>query len=95
MKKRIFALLMVAVLLLGALAACGKKGPITQDKAKEIAFEQAGLNQKDVTDAHVHIVTENGIPCYSIHISSVKGDFSYVIAASDGAVISGGEGSGH
>lgn len=95
MKRRIFALLMICVMLVGVLAACGKKGPITQEQAQKIALEQAGLKEKDVTDVHTHIVDENGIPCYNIHISSANGEYSYMINASDGTVLSGGEGSGH
>ena len=95
MKKRFIAIFMVLVVLVGMLAACGKKGPVTQAEAQKIALDHAGLKQSDVTDAHVHIIEEQGIPCYSIHISSTKGDYSYVINASDGTIISGGEGSGH
>ncbi len=95
MKRRIFALLAIAVVLLSLLSACGKKGPLTQEEAQKIALEQAGLKETDVTDVHVHITSDNGIPCYSVHISSASGDYSYVIAATDGTVISGGEGSGH
>lgn len=95
MKKRIFSLFMICVMLVGIFAACGKKGPITQEEAQKIAITQANLNEKDVTDIHVHIISDNGIPCYSVHISSANGDYSYVINASDGTVLSGGEGSGH
>ena len=87
MKKRIFALLAIAVMLLGLLTACGKKGPVTQEEAQKIAMEHAGLTKKDVSDVHVHITNDNGIPCYSIHITTEEGDFSVVINASTGEVI--------
>ena len=88
MKKRILALLIISVLLLVTLAACGKKGPVTQEQAQKIALEHAGLTTKDVSDVHTHIVDENGIPCYSIHITTDDGDFSVVINATTGEVIS-------
>ena len=87
MKKRMFSLFMVAVVLLGLLAACGEKGPVTQEKAQKIALEHAGLTTKDISDVHTHIVDENGIPCYSIHITTDDGDFSVVINATTGEVI--------
>ena len=96
MKKRIITVLVLCALLLGIFTACSN-GPdvLTGEEAQAIALEQAGLKKDQVTDIHTHIVTENGIPCYSIHISSEAGDYAYVIAAADGTVISGGEGSGH
>ena len=88
MKKRIFAILMVCVMLLGLLTACGKKEPVTQEQAQKIALEHAGLKEKDVADVHTHIVEENGIPCYSIHITANDGqEQSIVINASTGEVI--------
>lgn len=87
MKKRVFAILTVAVILLGLLTACGKKGPVTGDEAQKIALEHAKLNEKDVTDVHTHIIDQNGIPCYSIHITTAAGDFSVIINASTGEVM--------
>lgn len=87
MRKRIIALFLIAIVLLGLLAACGKKGPVTQEQAQKIALEHAGLTTKDISDVHTHIVDQNGIPCYSIHITTDDGDFSVVINATTGEVI--------
>ena len=97
MKKRILITLLVATTLLSLLAGCGSKKSdvLTAEQAQAIALEQAGLTKDQAGDVHTHIVTENDIPCFSVHISSSAGDYSYVISATDGTVISGGEGSGH
>lgn len=87
MKKRFFAIFMILVILAGMLAACGKKGPVTQAEAQKIALDHAGLKTSDVSDVHVHIVEEQGIPCYSIHITTADGELSVVINASTGEVI--------
>lgn len=87
MKKRLFAFIMLAVLLLGMLTACGKKSPVTGDEAQKIALEYAGLKEKDVADVHTHIIDQNGIPCYSIHITTADGEVSVIINASTGEVI--------
>ena len=87
MKKRIFAILTIVLILVGLLAGCGKKGPVTQQEAQKIALDHAGLKASDVSDVHVHIVEEQGIPCYSIHITTDSGDFSVVINASTGEVM--------
>ena len=96
MKKRIMAVLVLVALLLGVFTACGNKTKVlTSEDAQAVAMEQAGLTKDQITDMHTHIVTDNGIPCYNVHITSENGSYVYLIAAADGTVISGGEGSGH
>lgn len=87
MKRKIFAVAALCVLLLGMLCACGKSEAITAEKAQKIALEDAGLKQKDVSDVHSHVVTENNIPCYSIHISADEGEYSYLIHAGTGEIL--------
>lgn len=87
MKKRIISILMVVVILVGVLAACGNKGPITEAQAKKIALEHAGLKEKDVSDIHTHVVDQNGIPCYSMHITTADGELSVIINVTTGEVM--------
>ena len=96
MKKQVILCLVLAALLLPILAGCGS-GPdaITGEQAQKIAVEDAGFDVKQATNVHTHFVTEDGIPCFSVHFSAGGKDFSYVISAADGTVLSGGEGSGH
>lgn len=97
MKKRIFATFLLAVMLLSLLAGCGNKKTevLTAEEAQAVALEHAGLTKDQATDIHTHIVTENGTPCFSVHITSTQGDYSYVISVVDGSILSGGKGSGH
>lgn len=87
MKKRIFALLLVAIMAVSLFAACGKSDAITQEKAQKIALEHAGLTANQAEDVHVHVTSDNGIPCYSVHITTAEGDFSVIINAANGEVI--------
>lgn len=87
MKRKIFAVLALCVLLLGMLCACGKSGAITAEKAQKIALEDAGLKQKDVSDVYSHVVSEDNIPCYSIHISTDEGEYAYLIHAGTGEIL--------
>lgn len=89
MKKRLFALMLVLVLALSVFAACGKKkGAITQEEAQEIAITHAGLSADQVQDAHIHTSSQQGIPCYSVHITKTDGsDFSILINAATGEII--------
>ena len=93
MKKRIFAFLTVLCLCVGLLAACGTNDPISQEKAVSIALKDAGYKEKDVEDIHVHIIEENGAPCYNIHFTVDGVSLSYNISVT-GEVLSAGEG-GH
>lgn len=87
MKIRMIALVLILVLTLGVFTACGKKGPVTQEQAQKIALEQAGLTASQVSDIHTHVTTVDGIPCYSVHITTEDGEISVVINASDGSVL--------
>lgn len=88
MKKQILAVLLIAVLCLGLLAGCSNKNePITQAQAQTIALKEAGLTADQVNDVHVHVVTQNGLPCYSVHITTADSDFSIVINAANGEVM--------
>lgn len=87
MKRKIFAVLAVSVLLLGILCACGKSGALTAEQAQKVALEDAGLKQKDVSDVHAHVVSEDNVPCYSIHISTEDGEYSYLIHAGTGEIL--------
>lgn len=88
MKTRIFAILLVAAMLLCVLTACGGGADvITSEQAQKIAIKEAGLKSADVTDVHTHIVTEDGTPCYNVHITADGKEFSFVIRAADGEIL--------
>ena len=90
MKKRIIALFLVALMVVSVLAGCGKKsGPVTGDEAQKIALEALNMSEKDVKDVHIHVLDQNGIPCYSIHITTQTEEFSVVINAGTGEIMSG------
>ncbi len=96
MKTRVIALLLLVALLLSVTAGCGSKAEIvSQEKAQQIAIEEIGITQDQVTDAHIHVTTVDGIPCYSVHITTANGEFSVVIHAGTGEVLDSGSGSNH
>ena len=89
MKKQIIAILLITVLAVSVLAGCSnsQSAPITERTAQEIALKEAGLTADQVNDVHVHVVTQQGLPCYSVHITTADNEFSIVINAANGEVI--------
>ena len=56
----------------------------------KIAIKAAGVSAKDVTDLHNHVVTEDNLPCYSIHFSAKGQSYEYLIS-STGEILHGGK----
>ncbi len=94
MKFRKFSAFVLAALLMLSLAACGGNDPISQEKAQKIALKTAGYSKSQVSDIHVHVIEEDGVPCYNVHFTTADGDFSCNIHVLTGEVLSLGEG-GH
>ena len=83
-------------MLLSLFAGCSNKNDIiTQEQAQKIAITEAGLSADEISDVHTHIITENGLPCYSVHLSAGDKEYSFVIKIADGSIISSGNETGH
>ncbi len=80
MKKRIFSLLLVMILVL-SLAACGSKA-ISAQKAQQIAAKDAGIKVTAAVDMHTHVETAaDGTPYYNIHFTADGTPYNYQISA--------------
>lgn len=90
MLRRIVLLLLCAALLLPVLCACAQEedGPVSQEKAKQIVMEDLGSNAASVTDMHVHLVEEDGVACYSIHVTYGSTQKTYLIHGLTGQILS-------
>lgn len=87
--KRIFAVILTLVLCACLLAACGSKA-ITAEQAPKIALDYADLKASQVSDIHTHVIEQEGIPCFQVHMSTENGDVTVVIKAATGEVIGNG-----
>lgn len=91
MKTRLIAFFLLAALLVALFTACGSTSKVlTQEEAQEVALKHAGLSASEAEDVHTHIVTEDGIPCYNIHITVGDLTYSYLIAANGGEILESG-----
>lgn len=85
--KKILAFLLAALLVGALLAGCGNGGIVTEDQAKKLALQEIGLKESQVDDIHIHMVEENGLPCYSVHITTPDTEVSVVIDIASGEII--------
>ena len=90
-KRMICGFLLIAIVIF-IFAGCGqqeKKGKvISQAQAQSIALEDAGLTAQQVTDLHCHPTSANNIPAYNIHFTCNGTEYSYLINAVTGQILS-------
>ncbi len=87
MKKRIVSLLLLTVLLMGLLCACGKKNDILSvDEAVARVAEHLQIDKKDIKDVYSHIVTGE-TPCYSLHFTYDGKSYSLAVDVITGEVM--------
>ena len=79
MKKRIFAIIALLVLVLTLFAACKKSKSITSQQAQNIALKAANLTAAQVDDVHVHAATYDGVACFQIHITVGETEYTFYI----------------
>lgn len=87
MTKRIISLLLIAVLALSLLAACGKGGPLTVEEAIEIALDDLGIKEKDATSLDIHPTTVGGEACYVVYVSIGNEHWEYVVHGHSGEIL--------
>lgn len=89
MKNRLISFLLLAVLCLSLLAACGNDSvPITEKTAISIALKDAGLSENQVEELHAHVAAGAESPSYSIHFDYNGRQYEYVIDARNGDILS-------
>lgn len=90
--KKLFCLIISVVLLL-SLCACGSKA-LTTDDAKAVVLKDLGVTESQVSNIHVHITnSEDGTPCYSVYLTVNGKQMEYLIDGATGEILSAGEGS--
>ena len=90
MLRRTLGIILCCLLLTALFVGCGKEesGPLSQDRAKQIVLEDLGISADAVSDIHVHLVTEDGVACYSIHVTYGANQKTYLIHGLTGQILS-------
>ncbi|MDO4313057.1 MAG: PepSY domain-containing protein, partial [Eubacteriales bacterium] len=76
----------ISIAILGALTGCGSKD-IGKDKATEIALEDAGLTQTDVTRLRVSKDRDDGRTIYEVQFANENTEYDYEVEASNGEIM--------
>lgn len=86
--KRLISLAIIAVMLLGMLAACGKSGPLTTDDAKKVVLSDLGVKESKVDSIDVHITTVDGAACYAVYVTMNGEHLEYLVDGLTGEILS-------
>ena len=87
MLKRVISVLMIAVLALGLLAACGNDGHLSVEEAKSIALKDMGVKESKVDSVDVHVSTIDGVACYIVYIAMDGEYMEYTINGLNGEIL--------
>lgn len=94
MKSRIYACILVAVLILaGCTSPAGAVGTnpvtgITREQAEQIALEHAGLTADQVTRLRTEFEIDDGIPRFEVQFRQGRWEYDYEINADTGGILS-------
>lgn len=96
MKKRILAVALMMTLVVGAVALTGCNNSsknqngdlISEAKAKEIAFKDAGVKESDVKNSTIELDTDDGVKVYEIEFYTADKEYDYQIDAVSGDILS-------
>lgn len=92
-KKWIIAITAAAVLTVSCVAVAaasyqaGAPQEVSEQQAKEIAFEHAGVGEGDVSALEVHRDLENGREVYSVEFHANGKEYEYDVRISDGEIV--------
>ena len=87
MTKRIISLLMIAVLMVGMLAACGKDGPLTTEDAKKVVLNDLGVKERNVDSIYVHMTPIGDSMGYIVYVSMGEEHLQYVVDGITGEIL--------
>ena len=87
MTKRIISLLMIAVLMVGMLAACGKDGPLTAEDAKKVVLNDLGVKERNVDSIDVHMTPIGDSMGYIVYVSRGEEHLPSVVDGITGEIL--------
>ena len=87
MKKLIAGLVAIMVLACGCTAAFAEQKMLTGEEAVQVAFNQVGLNEKEVTFTRIEMNRDDGYQLWDIEFISADTKYEFVIDALTGRIL--------
>jgi predicted small lipoprotein YifL len=87
MTKRIVSLLMIAVLVIGLLAACDKDGPLDAEDAKKVVLADMGLKERQVDSLDVHMSPMGESMAYAVYVTVDDHHWVYMVDGLSGEIL--------
>ena len=87
MKKLIASLVAIMILVCGCTAAFAEQKTLTGEEALQVALEQVGLNEKEVTVTKIEMNQVDGNQLWDIGFNSTDTEYEFVIDALTGRVL--------
>ena len=82
---RITAWIVLFAMVFCLLAGCGSD-TLSAAEAEALALSEMGRKASEVDEIHTHVITEDGKPCYQVHITIGESEYEYTIT-SDGDIL--------
>lgn len=86
MKKGMAAAL-ISVMIFGTMTGCGRNADIGKDKAVDIALEDAGFSESEISRLVVSKDRDDGRVSYEVEFTGQNVEYDYEILASNGEII--------
>jgi hypothetical protein len=86
MAKRVISVLLVALLLMGLLTACGDD-TFDVDDAKKLVCDDLGIKVSDADSLDTHLTTEGSVACYVIYVSFDGQHWQYTVNGLTGEIL--------
>lgn len=88
MKRRIVAVLALALLVMSLFSGCQEESEIiSQEDAVAIVLEELGKTEDEVT-VHVHVTSHDEIPCWGVYVTVDGQTYLYAVHCATGEILS-------
>ena len=87
MKKLIASLVAIMILVCGCTAAFAEQKTLTGEEALQVALEQVGQNEKEVTVTKIEMNRVDGNQLWDIGFNSATTEYEFVIDALTGSIL--------
>ena len=68
-------------------AATGQNAAVSMERAKQIALENAGVNEVDIANLNIYGEEDDGIAVWNVDFDTATKEYDYEISQTDGSIV--------